>query len=95
MDAATIIAMVNLLASIVSKIADGKDVDYVISILESWLPTILAEIQQLVPLVKSIISTLQGSSILTDDQKAAIDSLNAQVDADFDAAAAAAQGGAA
>lgn len=92
MDAVTIIALVNLLAGLVSKLADSKQVDYVITILEAWLPTILAEFQQLVPLVKGIISTLQGSSILTAGQQASIDALNAQVDADFDAAAATAQG---
>lgn len=95
MDTATIIAMVNLLATLVEKLTTSAQVDYVISLLEAWLPTILAEVQSLVPLVKGILSTLKGSSILTADQISTVDSLNTQVDSDFDAAAAAAQGSAA
>lgn len=94
MDATTIINVITLLASLVSKISDSSDVDYVISILESWLPTIVSEIQELIPLVEGIISTLKGSSILTDDQKAAVDALNTSADSGFDAAATAASGAA-
>ncbi len=90
MNAQVIIAGVSLLASLVGKITDSASVNNIITILEAWLPTIISEIQSLVPVVQGIIATLKGSDVLTADQIAAIDALNAQVDADFDAAAAAA-----
>ena len=89
MNAAIVIA-VNLIASVVGKLTTNAEVTSVIALLQNWLPTIITEIEDLVPVVQGIISTLQGSSLLTADQVAAVDALNASADAAFEAAATAA-----
>lgn len=82
----TIGIVLQLVLSIAGK-SSSSEIDNIVTILEEWLPTLLKEAEDLVPVVQQIITTLQGNSTLTDDQKSAIDALNAQVDADFDAAA--------
>lgn len=88
MDIATIGLVLNILLQLVSGISDNKTVQKVIDLLEQWLPVVLKEAQDLVPVVMGIISTLQGNDVLEPADVARIDALNAQVDADFDAASA-------
>ena len=80
--------VLNIILSLVQNISSSKAVDNIIALLQSWMPTILNEAEDLVPLVTGIIETLKGSDILTADQVQAIDALNTQSDAEFDAAAA-------
>lgn len=87
MDTQLIITAVEFIASVVEGIDSSTQVAKVITLLESWLPTIINEVSSLVPIVQGIISTLKGSAQLTSDQVAAVDALNAQCDAAFDAAA--------
>jgi len=88
MDIATIGLVLNIILQLVDGVSDNKTVDKVIGLLEQWLPTVLKEAQDLVPVVMGIISTLQGKDVLELADVARIDALNAQVDADFDAASA-------
>lgn len=60
-----------------------------ITILQQWLPYIIAEAQQLLPQVQALIGILRGSTVLTADQVATIDALNKASDDAFEAAAAA------
>jgi hypothetical protein len=79
-----------LILSLVGSVA-GSQVDKIITTIEGWLPIITNEASQLLPLVTNILSTLKGNANLTAQQITAIDALNTQADAAFDAAAAAAQ----
>ncbi|CAM5776255.1 hypothetical protein LMIY3S_05436 [Labrys miyagiensis] len=86
--------VLTVILNLVDKLTDNQTVERIVALLEQWLPTILAEAQDLVPTVQGIIETLQGNDALTPDQAAAIDTLNAQADTDFEAAAAEALKGA-
>jgi hypothetical protein len=88
MDITTIGLVLNIILNLVQNLTDNKTVDKIIDLLEQWIPVLLKEAQDLIPIVQNIISTLQGNDILTPDQVTAIDALNAKVDTDFDAAAA-------
>lgn len=89
MDLTTIGLVLNIILNLVQNLTDNKTVDRIVSLLEQWIPVILKEAQDLIPIVTGIIASLRGSDVLTPDQINAIDALNAKVDADFDAAAAA------
>ncbi len=81
--ALTVIADLAPLATDSSKIAG------IISMLETWVPVIIKEATDLIQPVKNIIAALQGSASITADQLAALQALDAQCDAAFDAALAA------
>lgn len=80
--------VLNIILELVAGLTDNQTADKIIKLLEQWLPTVLKEASDLLPVVMGIITTLEGSDVLTQDQVASIDALNAQVDADFDAASA-------
>jgi hypothetical protein len=61
-----------------------------ITLLEQILPLAENEVASLVPSIQNIIAALQGSGAVTAAQVTALQSLSAQYDAAFEAAAAAA-----
>jgi hypothetical protein len=63
-------------------------IDSIINALTSMLPFIIQEVQALAVPVKNIIAALSASPATTAAQLATLQSLDAQVDAAFDAAAA-------
>ncbi|MGJ4857083.1 hypothetical protein ACN6KF_003067 [Labrys sp. La1] len=88
MDITTIGLVLNIILNLVQNLTDNKTVDKIVTLLEQWIPVILKEAQDLIPVVTGIIATLQGNDVLTPEQVATIDALNAKVDADFDKASA-------
>lgn len=59
----------------------------IIKALETWVPIIVGEFKALVPIVKNIITVLKAKDApITDEQWAILDALDAQCDADFEAA---------
>jgi len=88
----TIGIVLQMILSIAGNLSNNQQINNIITLLEQWLPTLVKEATDLVPLVQQIIDTLRGNATLTADQITAIDNLNTQTDADFDAAAAAAMG---
>lgn len=60
----------------------------IISVLTTWLPLIATEVTALYEPVKNIITALQSSGALTDQQKTDLTALDAKVDQAFDAASA-------
>lgn len=88
MNAAIIEAVLNVILSLAGQVIKSNEIDNIITILEGWVPTIVSEFSDLLPLVENIIATLKGSNVLTADQVATIDALNTSADAEFDAAVA-------
>lgn len=88
MNAAIIEAVLNVVLSLAAKAINSDEIDNIITILEGWVPTIVSEFEDLLPLVQQIIATLKGGKVMTADQIAAIDAINTSSDAEFDADAA-------
>lgn len=86
MNAQVIIAVVQLLAGLVGSFTTNAQIAAAITIMEAWLPTIIAEIPELVADVQGIIATLQGADDLTPEQIASITAMSAETDAAADAA---------
>jgi hypothetical protein len=80
-----------LLAQIAPLIKDSAAIASIISTVEQILPIVVQEAQDLVQPVKNIIAALSANPAATADQLAALQALDAKVDADFDAAVAAYQ----
>lgn len=78
-------------ASLASLIPGGAGIAPIITILEQAVPVAVKEYQDLKPIVKDIIATLKGNPAATVEQIDALDAMEAKLDADFDAAAAAAE----
>ena len=70
--------------------ANADLIGKIIAALVALIPTVIQEAKDLLPAVKNIIAALSANPATTADQLAALDALDAQVDAAFEAAAAAA-----
>lgn len=88
---AIITAVVALLAQILPLINSADTVAKVIATLIEIIPVLVKEAQDLVQPVKNIIAALQANPAADADQIKALQDLDAKVDADFEAAATAAQ----
>lgn len=93
MNTATIIAVIQLLASVVGAFVTNQQVQNILTVLEAWMPTIIAEIPEIYDDVKTIITIIKGNKRLTPEQIKFLDDSITQIDAAFDAALAAAQPG--
>lgn len=92
MDAKTIIAaLLTLLQSVAGTAANSDTVSKIIAALIDLIPAIAQEVSDLLPIVKDIITTIRGASVITPDQLDQLDTLEKQIDDAFDAAAKAAQ----
>ena len=89
---AAITAILALLQQLLPLITAGSAssgiVATVVNVLTTWLPLITTEITALYEPVKNIITVLQSSGALTEQQIADLRVLDAKVDADFEAASA-------
>ena len=85
---AAIAALLAIIAQIAPSLGVPSVVVTIISTLETLLPTIVKEVQDVAPLIKNIIDALRSNSIITDEQKAQLDDLEARYDAEFEAAVA-------
>lgn len=89
MDAKTIIAaFLTLLQGVVGTSTTNDTISKVITALIDLIPAIVQEVSDLLPIVKNIIATMRGSSVVTADQLDQLDTLEKQIDDAFDAAAA-------
>lgn len=84
--ASTALTVIEDLAPLAS---DAGKVGSIVTMLETWLPVIVTEASDLITPVKNIIAALSSNSAVTADQLAALQALDAQADAGFDAALAA------
>lgn len=85
---AVVTVVITLLAKLVPAIgANSQLIDDIITALEQIIPVLVKEYQDLVPIVKNIISALQGTDGITADQWTALNALEQQIDAEFDQAA--------
>lgn len=86
--------VIQTLLAVISQIAPAASANLIASIINALtvlIPVLIKEYNALVPTVKSIIATLKGNPEATDEQLDALDKLDADADAAFEAAAAAAQ----
>lgn len=89
---AAVTAVLALIQQILPLITAGSAssglVGSIVNVLTTWLPLIATEVTALYEPVKNIITALQSSGALTDQQRADLKALDAKVDQAFDAASA-------
>jgi hypothetical protein len=91
-DIATVIRLIETALPMLGAIKTGNAfIDVTIQVLAQALPVIIKEARDLYPIVKNIIAALKDGATVTQEQWDALDVLERQIDADFDAAAAAAR----
>jgi hypothetical protein len=83
-------AVVALLTNFLPLISSSSQVSSIVSMLIQIIPTVVKEAQDLVQPIKNIIAALQTNAATTAEQLAQLQTLDAVVDASFDAAATAA-----
>ena len=74
---------------VLPNLKNTQTITTVINILEQAIPIAVQEGEALVTPIKNIIAALRASGPVTADQLAALDTAEAKLDADFDAASAA------
>jgi len=87
-------AIITPLLALLAQLAPGATttvITQVINILVALIPILIQSYKDLLPSVQNIITALQSSDEITDDQWDALDKLSAQYDAEFQAALAAAE----
>ena len=85
---ATILAV---MAQIAGATGEASTITSIVNALIQLVPTLVKEYEDLVPIVKNIIAALSANPAATADQLKTLQTLDAQVDADFEAAATAAE----
>ena len=83
-----ILLLLQVLAQIIPSLTSSATITNIINALVALLPTLIKEVQDVAPLVRNIIDALRGNSVITPEQLAALDELEAKYDAEFEAAAA-------
>ena len=92
---ALIPVILSLLQTLLPSLTASGTVGIVAKIVETLIqivPIVVQEVRDLIPEVKNIIAALQSTDGITEDQMAALEALDAQCDADFEAAATAVTG---
>ncbi len=84
-------AVLLILQTVSPALSNSQQVQGIITALVQIIPVLVKEFQDLVPMVKNIIAALSENPATTDQQLATLKELDAKVDADFEAAAQAAQ----
>lgn len=84
MISSAIVGLLTVLAQIAPSLGSSAAIQNIINILIQIIPTLVGTIENLVPLVRDIITALQGNGNITDDQWAQLDLLNASADKDFE-----------
>jgi hypothetical protein len=92
MSTVVISAIVGLLTALLPmlKTAGSDTLDWVITALINFLPVLGSEIQDIATPIKNIIAQLQSNTNVTPEQMQQLEQLDAQTDAAFEAAVAAA-----
>ena len=82
--------LTSLLPSIESAVGASAIVDQIITTLVSLIPQVAQLAEDLLPEIQNVIAALQSNTVITPAQMQALEALQAQADAAFEAAAAAA-----
>lgn len=88
---AAITAILAMLAQIAGTASEVSTISKIVETLVQIVPALVSEAKALVPMVKGIIAALSSNPTTTPAQLETLKALDAQVDADFEAAATAAQ----
>lgn len=88
---AAITALLALLQALMPMLTSATSVQSVINALVQIIPVLVKEFQDVVPIIKNIIAALSENPATTEEQLAELAKLDEKVDAEFEAAAAAAQ----
>ena len=89
----TLLGLISNLIPLLTSSANAAMVDSIISTLSGFLPFIVQEVEALYGPVKNIIAALSANPATTAAQAATLATLDTQVDAAFEAAAAATDAG--
>jgi len=84
-------ALLVVIAQIAPSLTSSAAIQAVVNALVQIVPVLIKEVQDLIPMVKNIIAALSANAGTTSDQLNALAALDAQCDAAFEAAAAAAE----
>jgi hypothetical protein len=84
-------AVLTVLEDLAPLITNSKQISGVVTFLEQIIPVVVQEAQDLLQPIQNIIAALSANPAATSDQLAALTTLDAQVDAAFEAAATAYQ----
>lgn len=87
---AAIIALLSVIAQIATS-AGVAQIASIVTTLEAIIPVLIKEYQDVAPMIKNIIDALKGNVAITPEQVTQLETMDAQVDQEFEAAAAAAQ----
>lgn len=86
-----ILSAITLILQLVEDVNDNTTaIGKIIAWLEQIVPLVVTEVETVLPMIQNIIAALKSSDAVTDAQLAALDTLEAQTDAAFEAAAKAA-----
>jgi hypothetical protein len=83
-------AVLSLIAALLPAGANAALIEKIIEALVALIPIIVQEYKDLVPIVQNIIVAVKGDPATTEAQLDALDAMEAQLDADYESAAAAA-----
>ena len=86
MNATAIQAILQIIEGVLPEVQASTSLQSIIGGLEQIIPIVIAEAKQLLAPVQNILSALSSKGGLTPEQIAAVQALNAQVDAAFVAA---------
>jgi hypothetical protein len=81
--------ILSLLQQLLPALSNSKTIQTIVSTLIALVPVIIQEYKDLLPIVKNIISALQGKDEITPEQMIELKALNKLVDDEFEAALAA------
>ena len=83
----TVVASIlQTLLSLIPQITSSAKINEIITQLINLIPIAVKEAQDIVPLIRNIITALSNSGSVTPDQVAALKALDAEIDASYDAA---------
>ena len=83
----TVVASIlQTLLSLIPQITSSAKINEIITQLINLIPIAVQEAQDIVPLIRNIITALSNSGSVTPDQVAALKALDAEIDASYDAA---------
>ena len=86
-----VLALLAVIAQIAPSLGASSTITTIINALIQIIPTVIKEVEDVVPIIKNIITALQNNGNITPDQLTQLTALDAQVDAAFEAAATDAQ----
>jgi len=89
MESTAIALVLSVLDDLAPLVSSSSTIGNIIGLLEQYLPIVAQTATNLITPIKNIIAALSSNSAVTADQLAALQALDAQADAAFDAALAA------